>query len=44
MRIAPVYNQYLDIEVARHDPGGNTLGLRRHVIVAGGAAPRIMSQ
>lgn len=44
MRIAPVYNRYFEIEVARHDVSNNVLGLRRRVIVAGGAAPRIVSQ
>lgn len=44
MRIAPVYNRYFEVEIARHDTANNVLGLRRRVIVAGGAAPRIVSQ
>jgi hypothetical protein len=44
MRTAPVYNRYFQIEIARHDTGSNVLGLRRNIIVAGGAAPRIVSQ
>lgn len=44
MRIAPVYNRYFQVSLARHDPGNNTVGLTRNIIVAGGAAPRIVSQ
>jgi hypothetical protein len=44
MRTAAPYTQSLQIELARHDAGGNILGLRRRVILAGGAAPRIVSQ
>jgi hypothetical protein len=44
MRTAPVYNRYFQVEIARHDAANNVLGLRRNIIVAGGAAPRIVSQ
>ena len=44
MRTAAPYTQSLQIELARHDAGGTVLGLRRRVILAGGAAPRIVSQ
>jgi type II secretory pathway pseudopilin PulG len=44
MRIAPIYNRYFEIEMARHDGSSNPLGLKRRIIVAGGAAPRIVSQ
>jgi type II secretory pathway pseudopilin PulG len=44
MRIAPVYNRYFTVDMARHDVSNNTLGLTRRIIVAGGAAPRIVSQ
>lgn len=44
MRAAPVYNAYFTIEVARHDAANNPLGLKRRIFVAGGAAPRILSQ
>lgn len=44
MRLAPVYNRYFEVEIARHDAGNNVQGLRRKIIVAGGAAPRIVSQ
>jgi hypothetical protein len=43
-RVAVPYNQYFEVEIARHDASNNVLGLRRRVIVAGGAAPRIQSQ
>lgn len=44
MRTATPYNGSFEVEIARHDAATNVLGLRRRVIVAGGAAPRIVSQ
>lgn len=44
MRTATPYNGSFEVEVARHDAATNVLGLRRRVIVAGGSAPRIVSQ
>lgn len=44
MRTARPYNGYFEVEVARHDATNNVLGLRRRIFVAGGAAPRIVSQ
>jgi type II secretory pathway pseudopilin PulG len=44
MRIAAPYTQSLQVELARHDAANTVLGLRRRVILAGGAAPRIVSQ
>jgi len=44
MRIASVYNQFFTIAIARHDAGNNPVGLTRRIIVAGGAAPRLVSQ
>ena len=44
MRTARPYNSYFEVEVARHDASNNVLGLRRRIFVAGGAAPRIVSQ
>lgn len=44
MRGASFYNGYFQVEVARHDTSNNALGLKRRIFVAGGAAPRIVSQ
>lgn len=44
MRAANVYTNYFEVEISRHDAANNTLGLKRRIIVAGGAAPRILSQ
>lgn len=44
MRTSTPFNGSLEVEIARHDAATNVLGLRRRVIVAGGSAPRIVSQ
>ena len=44
MRTAAPYNKFFEVKIARHDTGNAVLGLTRRVIVAGGAAPRLVSQ
>jgi hypothetical protein len=44
MRTATPFTGQLEIDIQRHDGGGTAIGLKRRVLLTGGAAPRIKSE
>lgn len=44
LRQAAPFNGTIDVRFERHDPGGTVRGIKRHVLMTGGSAPRLRSE